>query len=117
MLAFGCHVSIDYRSGTTSRVHSLFRFRTRHAILARQEPTSSAGEETNMEQPGLDQRHRDKNGRIAKKHGNTLVSTLRNTYGSGFAPGIDGKTKLIDVLHKLDEPSLSKLIDDLSRNG
>jgi hypothetical protein len=44
-----------------------------------------------MEQPGLDQRHRDKNGRIAKKHGNTLVNTLRNTYGSGFAPGIDGK--------------------------
>jgi hypothetical protein len=25
--------------------------------------------------------------------------------------------KLIDVLHNLDEPSLSKLIDDLSRNG
>ena len=70
-----------------------------------------------MKQPGLDQRHRDKNGRIAKKHGNTLVSTLRNTYGSGFATGIDGKTKLIDVLQKLDEPSLSKLIDDLSRNG
>ena len=70
-----------------------------------------------MKQPGLDQRHRDKNGRIAKKHGNTLVSTLRNIYGSGFAPGIDGKTKLIDVLNKLDEPSLSKLIDDLSRYG
>jgi hypothetical protein len=69
-----------------------------------------------MEQPGLDQRHRDKNGRIAKKHGNTLVNTLRNTYGSGFAPGIR-KTQLIDVLHNLDEPSLSKLIDDLSRNG
>jgi hypothetical protein len=74
-------------------------------------------QEINMEQPGLDQRHRDKNGRIAKKHGNMLVNTLRNTYGSGFAPGIGGKTQLIDVLHNLDEPSLSKLIDDLSRNG
>jgi hypothetical protein len=43
-----------------------------------------------MEQPGLAGRHRDKNGQIARKHGNTLVSTLRQTYGPGFAPGIKG---------------------------
>jgi hypothetical protein len=66
-----------------------------------------------MQQPGLDNRHRDKNGEIGRKHGNTLVSTLRQTYGADFAPGIPGHTKLSDVLHRLDEPSLSKLVRDL----
>ena len=47
-----------------------------------------------MEQPGLAGRHRDKNGQIARKHGNALVSTLRQTYGPGFAPGIEGHAKL-----------------------
>jgi hypothetical protein len=35
----------------------------------------------------LDGRHRDKTGRIDKKHGNTLVGTLRKTYGEHFAKG------------------------------
>ena len=65
-----------------------------------------------MEQPGLAGRHRDKNGQIARRHGNALVSTLRQTYGPGFAPGIEGHVKLSEVLHKLDEPSLSQLIHD-----
>ncbi len=68
-----------------------------------------------MKQPGLDQRHRDKNGEIDRKHGNTLVSTLRQTYGAGFAPGIPGNAKLSDVLQQLDEPSLSQLVHDLRR--
>lgn len=66
-----------------------------------------------MKQPGLDQRHRDKNGEIDRKHGNTLISTLRETYGPNFAPGIAGNTKLSDALHILDEPSLSKLVRDI----
>jgi hypothetical protein len=66
-----------------------------------------------MKQPGLDGRHRDKNGEVSRKHGNTLISTLRQTYGPSFAPGIDGRTKLDDVLHILDEPSLSHLVRDL----
>lgn len=65
-----------------------------------------------MKQPGLDERHRDKNGEIGRKHGNTLVSTLRETYGAGFAPGFEGSVKLADVLHTLDEPSLTKLVHD-----
>ena len=65
-----------------------------------------------MKQPGLHQRHRDRDGTISKKHGNTLVSTLRQTYGPAFAPGIDGNTMLADVLHKLDEPSLTLLVRD-----
>ncbi|MGB8040442.1 MAG: hypothetical protein WCF39_20405 [Pseudolabrys sp.] len=36
---------------------------------------------------GLDRRHRDKGGRIEKKHGNTRVGSLRKEYGEGFAKG------------------------------
>jgi len=36
---------------------------------------------------GLDGRHRDKSGRIEKKHGNTRVGSLRKEYGPGFAKG------------------------------
>jgi hypothetical protein len=65
-----------------------------------------------MEQPGLDNRHRDKDGRIARKHGNTLIATLRHTYGDGFAREMPADAKLVDVLHRLDEPSLTQLIHD-----
>jgi hypothetical protein len=34
-----------------------------------------------MKERGLDSRHRDKNGEIGKKHGDTLVDTLRKIYG------------------------------------
>ena len=65
-----------------------------------------------MEQPGLHGRHRDKNGELSKKHGNALVRTLRKIYGQHFAKGCGPDEKLSDVLHKLDEPSLSKLVHD-----
>jgi hypothetical protein len=65
-----------------------------------------------MKEPGLDNRHRDKNGEISRKHGNTLVGTLRKHYGAGFAAGFKDSDKLSDVLAKMDEPSLSKLIRD-----
>jgi hypothetical protein len=46
-----------------------------------------------MNEQGLDHRHRDKNGEISRKHGNTLVGTLRKIYGTSFAPGCgDDKT-------------------------
>ncbi len=65
------------------------------------------------DQPGLDHRHRDANGEISRKHGNTLVSTLRETYGPSFAKGIDGHVKLSEALRTLDEPSLTKLVADM----
>lgn len=65
-----------------------------------------------MKQPGLDQRHRDQNGEISRKHGNTRVATLRKTHGADFAPGFQGTDTLSHVLQELDEPSLSKLIRD-----
>lgn len=65
-----------------------------------------------MQQPGLHGRHRDKNGELSRKHGNTLVRTLRKVYGHSFAPGFDGHAKLSEVLADLDEPSLSQLVHD-----
>jgi hypothetical protein len=55
---------------------------------------------------GLNGRHRDKNGEISRKHGNTLVGTLRKIYGSSFAQGQSDEAKLSDVLAELNEPSL-----------
>lgn len=60
----------------------------------------------------IDSRHRDQSGEISQKHGNTLIRTLRKTYGEGFAPGCADNAKLSDVLSKLDDTSLSHLIRD-----
>jgi hypothetical protein len=64
-------------------------------------------------QRGLADRHRDKDGAISRKHGNTLISTLRQTYGANFANGEPDNAKLSDVLHRLDEPSLRHLIKNV----
>ncbi len=68
-----------------------------------------------MSQPGLDERHRDKNGEIGKKHGNTRVSTLRKIYGAGFARGFSDDQTLTEVLQELDAYSLSQLIEHHKR--
>jgi hypothetical protein len=60
----------------------------------------------------VDARYRDKDGEISRKHGNELIGTLRITYGSGFAKDSANDEKLSDVLAKLDERSLSKLVRD-----
>jgi uncharacterized protein (DUF4415 family) len=46
---------------------------------------------------------------IIRRHGNTLVSTLRRVYGNDFAPGVPSNQKLSDILDKVDESSLRKL--------
>ena len=61
-------------------------------------------------QPGLDGRHRDESGRISAKHGNTLVGTLRETYGSNFAAGTRADAKLSTVLQREGVSSLSQLL-------
>jgi hypothetical protein len=65
-----------------------------------------------VEQRGLDQRHRDKNGEISKKHGNTLVRILRKVYGTTFAAGQAETAKLSDVLQYLNDTSLGQLVHD-----
>jgi len=63
----------------------------------------------------IDDPHRDKNGEISRKHGNTLVSTLRRIYGPSFAGG--ESAKLSDVLAKLHETSLSQPVEDHESGG
>ena len=65
-----------------------------------------------MEQPGLHGRHRNKDGEISRKHGNTLVSTLRKIYGQSFAAGADPHETLAEVLEETHEHSLSQLHRD-----
>ncbi|MBZ5532076.1 MAG: hypothetical protein LAO20_11645 [Acidobacteriia bacterium] len=66
-----------------------------------------------MKEPGLDNRHRDKDGEISRKHGNTLVGTLRQTYGRGFATGHPDSEKLSDLLNTApSHPSLTQLRQD-----
>jgi hypothetical protein len=48
----------------------------------------------------FDARYRDKDGEISRKHGNTLIGTLRISYGSEFAKGCASDEKLSDVLAK-----------------
>jgi hypothetical protein len=59
--------------------------------------------------PGLDNRHRNHDGEISHKHGNTLIRTLRKIYGKGFAAGYPETEKLCEVLLQLNETSLSQL--------
>lgn len=60
--------------------------------------------------PGLDGRHRDADGRISEKHGNTRVDTLRDRYGDGFAPGVRGDAHLRTLLDRTGSPSLSQYL-------
>ena len=73
---------------------------------------SGETEERSMSKPSLDGRHRDKNGEISHKHGNTLIRTLRKIYGPGFAAGYPETEKLSEVLLQLNETSLSQLRRD-----
>ena len=65
-----------------------------------------------MSKVSLDNRHRNKDGEISGKHGNTLIRTLRKVYGQSFAAGYPETEKLSEVLLKLNETSLSQLRRD-----
>ena len=56
---------------------------------------------------GLDHhRHRDKSGRIERKHGNTKVAALRKEYGPGFAAGRRKDMMLKTLLKETGSESL-----------
>ncbi len=59
---------------------------------------------------GLDGRHRDGNGEIRHKNGNTRVGTLRRIYGEDFASGYRSDTKLSTLLERTGAKSVSELI-------
>lgn len=58
---------------------------------------------------GLDDRCRDRDGEIRQKRGDTLVGTLRKTYGDGFAPGVRADMRL-DTLRERTGSSLSRIL-------
>ena len=62
-------------------------------------------------QPGLDGRHRDKNGQIDRKHGNTRIGTLRETYGDNFAADWRSDTKLSTLLRETGAASLRQYLE------
>jgi hypothetical protein len=68
--------------------------------------------ESSMSKAGLDHRHRNTDGEISSKHGNTVIRTLRKLYGKSFAAGYAETEKLSEVLLKLNETSLSQLRRD-----
>lgn len=63
-----------------------------------------------VKEPGLDQRHRDKDGEIDRKHRNTRVDSLRKTYGDDFLPDWRGDAHLGTVLDDTGADSLSELV-------
>jgi hypothetical protein len=59
---------------------------------------------------GLDERCRDRDGEIRHKRSDTLVGTLRDTYGSDFAKGYRSDAKLGTVLDREGADTLSGLL-------
>ncbi len=59
---------------------------------------------------GLDGRHRDKSGKIEKKHGNTKVGSLRKEYGEGFAEGRRKDLMLKNLLKETGSASLHEYL-------
>jgi hypothetical protein len=61
---------------------------------------------------GLDNRHRDRDGTVDRKRGDTQIGSLRLTYGNGFAAGYPSHMRLESLLARTGHTSLS---DYLSR--
>ncbi len=59
---------------------------------------------------GLDDRGRDHDGEIRHKRRDTLVGTLRQTYGADFAKGYRSDAKLGTVLEGEGADTLSELL-------
>lgn len=61
---------------------------------------------------GLDRRCRDNDGEIRQKRGDTLVGTLRKTYGPDFAPGVRSDTRLDTLRERTGGESLTKIVHE-----
>ena len=59
---------------------------------------------------GLDNRTRDQDGEIRKKRSDTLVGTLRRTYGDDFAKGYRSDAELGTVLKREGLDTLDQLL-------
>jgi hypothetical protein len=50
-------------------------------------------------------------GALKAPHGTMQIGILRSHYGPQFARGCSDSERLSEALHKLDEPTLTKLLD------
>ena len=76
--------------------------------------------ESSMSKAGLDNRHRNHDGEISGKYGNTLVRTLRKIYGQGSAAGYPETTQLPrsrDASFKAQDRSCSGIKAPTCRTG
>jgi hypothetical protein len=64
-----------------------------------------------MKQPGLDGRHRDRDGEIDRKRSDTHISTFRGLYGADFAAGWRGDKDLGELRTKTGK-TLSQLLKE-----
>ena len=64
---------------------------------------------------GLNNRHRNHDGEISHKHGNTLIGTLRKIYGQNFAAGYPATEKLSEILVQLNELSIVCAVESLRK--
>ncbi len=67
--------------------------------------------ERQMEQPKLNDPFNDTGDELARKHGNTCLSTLRRIYGEQFALDLGDTMKLADALVQIDGNSLNQLLE------
>ena len=65
----------------------------------------------------LDNRCRDLDGEIRHKRGDTLVGTLRRTYGEDFAPGVRADTRLDTLRERIGAASLSQILRHSKKGG
>lgn len=63
-----------------------------------------------MQEPGLDQRHRDQDGEISHKRKDTHLGTLRDEYGENLFSEYRKDTHLETLLKDYEVDSLSELL-------
>ncbi|TDP84246.1 hypothetical protein [Oharaeibacter diazotrophicus] len=68
-------------------------------------------------QPGLNGRQRNDDGQTRAKRGDTLVRTLRGTYGSDFAEGRRADMRLDTLLEHEGVASLNDLLEGKGKSG
>lgn len=68
-------------------------------------------------QPGLNGRHRNDDGQTRAKRGDTLVRTLRETYGDDFAEGRRADMRLDTLLEREGVASLNDLLEGKGKSG
>lgn len=66
--------------------------------------------QTPPKHPGLDGRSRNEDGEIRRKRSDTLVRTLRDTYGDGFLSHYRSDAQLGTVLRREGVDDLSDLL-------